>query len=75
MELAIPGNRSSGELSWQKQLVSLKNIFSDQAESVLVPAARGRQKAVKPLLPSAYAYTVKLQPKISWLIQRFHNLL
>lgn len=47
-----------------KQLLSLRERFSHQAESMLVPAkgrekcaVRGRRKAVKPLLPSAYAYT------------------
>lgn len=61
MELTIPGNQSSGELNWQKQLVSQR--FSHQAESLQVPAKGekcagcGRQEAVKPLSPSAYAPT------------------
>lgn len=61
MELTIPGNQSSEELNWQKQLVSQR--FSHQAESLQVPAkgekcaGSGRQEAEKPLSPSAYAYT------------------
>lgn len=40
MELTIPGSQCSGELNWQKQLVSQR--FSHQAESLQVPA-KGRE--------------------------------
>lgn len=73
MELIIPGNQSSGELNWQKQLVSQR--FSHQAEGLQVPA-KGRE--VCRLWQTGgceTSFTISLRLQWLWNYKlRFHSL-
>lgn len=73
MELIITGNQSSGELNWQKQLVSQR--FSHQAEGLQVPA-KGRE--VCRLWQTGgceTSFTISLRLQWLWNYKlRFHSL-